>query len=88
MWTQEKIHNIVQEQKSFFQTGRTLDISWRKEQLRKLKQAVIRYEPELEEALKDDLGRSRTEGYFCDIGRHGNLLSPKQGPVFQHFADD
>ena len=68
MWTQAQIHEIVQKQRDFFLSGQTLDIPWRKEQLNKLKTAILRFEPELEAAMAEDLGRSRTEAYFCDIG--------------------
>ena len=37
-------------------------------QLKKLKEAIIKNEVKIEKALKDDLGRSEAEAYFCDIG--------------------
>ena len=55
-------------QRSFFRSGKTLDVTWRKEQLRKLKAAVIEHEDKLIEALAADLGRSQAEAFFCDIG--------------------
>lgn len=67
-WTQEKIELLVKEQQDFFQTNVTLDVNWRKKQLKKLKQAMRDYESELIQALKKDLGRSETEAFFCDIG--------------------
>ena len=67
-WTQDKIHEIIKEQRIFFRHGRTLDIDFRIKQLKRLKKAVQSYEEELEQALHEDLGRSRTEAYFCDIG--------------------
>jgi aldehyde dehydrogenase (NAD+) len=68
MWTQESVHDVVQKQRVFFESGRTLDISWRIEQLTRLKIAVQASEKELEQALHEDLGRSESEGYLCDIG--------------------
>ena len=68
MWTKEEIAAIVKEQRAFFRTGQTLDVNWRLAQLKALKEAVLRYEQKLENALRQDLGRSSTEGYFCDIG--------------------
>ena len=68
MWTQESIRQIVSEQRNFFRTGKTLDVTWRLRQLQKLKQAILLYEEELERAMAEDLGRSRTEAYFLDIG--------------------
>ncbi len=67
-YNQEMIHGIVEKQREFFLSGRTLDIKWRKEQLRKLASAVSRHSRELEDALCRDLGRSSAEAYFCDIG--------------------
>ena len=66
--TQESIHEIVESQRKFFRSGVTLDIGWRKEQLKRLKQAVISNQGLLEQALYKDLGKSRTEAYLCDIG--------------------
>lgn len=67
-YTQEKIGAIVEAQRAFFRSGATLDVGWRLEQLKKLKQAVTAHEEALEEALREDLGKSRTEAYLCDIG--------------------
>ena len=68
MYTEQEIHGIVEKQRAFFRTGKTLDISWRIGQLKKLKVAVIAHEEEFEAALHEDLGRSKVEAYLCDIG--------------------
>ena len=67
-YTQESIHEIVEKQRRFFRTGVTLDATWRKEQLKKLKQAVIDHRELLEKALWEDLRKSPTEAYLCDLG--------------------
>lgn len=67
-WTNERVHEVVLKQRAFFQTNVTLSIKWRKEQLKKLKSLMIKYEKEIIEALHEDLGRSENEAYFCDIG--------------------
>ena len=67
-YTQEDIHNIVLKQREFFKTGTTLDVNWRKEQLKKLKQALIDNTEKIQEALFQDLGRCDTEAYILDIG--------------------
>lgn len=67
-YTQEKIQELVANQRSFFRSGVTLDVKWRLAQLKKLKAAVLAHEEELEDALYEDLGRSKTEAYLCDIG--------------------
>lgn len=68
MWTQERVHETVEKQRAFFQSGRTLDVNWRIDKLVRLKMAIQANQKELEAALKEDLGRSDTEAYFCDIG--------------------
>ena len=67
-YTKEQIHDIVLEQRKYFRTGETLDINWRKQQLRKLKEAVLAKKEMLQDALHQDLGRSPVEAYLCDIG--------------------
>ena len=67
-YTQETVHEIVVKQRQFFRTGVTLDVNWRMEQLRKLKQALLDREAQLEAALYEDLGKSPTEAYLCDLG--------------------
>ena len=67
-YTQETVHAAVEKQRAFFRTGKTLDVQWRKEQLKKLKQAVLDHKDELEKALYDDLGKSPVEAYLCDLG--------------------
>ena len=68
MWTEEQIAALVEKQRCFFRTGKTLDVDWRLEQLRRLKAAVLANEKAIEEALAADLGRSAAEAYFCDVG--------------------
>ena len=69
MNTQEShIRDIVSAQRRFFRTGETLPISWRIQQLKRLKQAVIVRQDELIAALCEDLGRSELEAYLSDIG--------------------
>ena len=68
MWDKQTVHETVEKQRQFFQSGKTLDIKWRKEQLIRLKIAVQTYEKELAEALYRDLGRSEMEAYLTDIG--------------------
>lgn len=67
-YTHKIIQDIVVNQRSFFRSGVTFDVKWRLQQLKKLKAAVIAHEEELEKALYEDLGRSKTEAYLCDIG--------------------
>ena len=64
----KNIQEIVKKQKAFFETGRTKDISYRKEALKKLKQAIIEHEPEINQALKQDLNKSEMESYMTETG--------------------
>ncbi len=67
-YTQQMIHDIVLEQRKYFRTGETLDVSWRIEQLKRLKASVIANQAMLQDALAEDLGRSPVEAYLCDVG--------------------
>ena len=67
-YTKEEIHSIVERQREFFLSNHTLDLKWRKAQLIKLKEAIIKNREKLEKALYEDLGRSDVEAFFCDIG--------------------
>ena len=66
--TQESIHETVEKQRAFFRSGATLNVKWRLEQLKKLKQAVIFNTKLLQDALYEDLNKSPLEAYLCDIG--------------------
>lgn len=67
-YTQEEISAVVAAQRAFFRSGATLPVPWRIEQLKKLKQAVLDRQALLCGALEEDLGRSGTEAFLCDIG--------------------
>ena len=66
--TEQEIQNILEKQHRFFQTGQTMPADFRIEQLHKLKDSIIRHEPDLNLALKADLGKSETESYMCEVG--------------------
>ncbi|MGL4453964.1 MAG: aldehyde dehydrogenase [Sarcina sp.] len=58
---------IFEKQKSFFKTGRTLDIDFRIEQLKRLKSVIKSKEEKVLEALNFDLRKSKFEGYVTEI---------------------
>ena len=62
------IEKILERQKKFFGKGVTKDISFRKKALKHLRRAIRCYEEELEQALKLDLGKHRSESYMTEIG--------------------
>jgi len=63
----EKIKNIANEQKDFFATNKTKDISFRLKQLEILKKAIEANEDKIIKAVKADLGRNETEAYISEI---------------------
>ena len=67
-YTKQEIHELVLAQREFFYSGKTLDYKFRKEQLIKLRKAILDHQKELEDALHEDLGRCDAEAFFCDIG--------------------
>lgn len=62
------IDEILDGQRKFFQSGATLPVAFRIRMLRKLLDAVNKYETEIAEALCTDLGKSDFEGFMCEIG--------------------
>ncbi len=62
------ITKIIEKQRSYFATGATRDVKFRIQQLKKLKEAVVKREKALLEALYKDLRKCETEGYLTEIG--------------------
>ncbi|HCY8257547.1 TPA: aldehyde dehydrogenase [Staphylococcus aureus] len=64
--------NIIEQKfydsKAFFNTQQTKDISFRKDQLKKLIKAIKSYESDILEALYTDLGKNKVEAYATEIG--------------------
>lgn len=63
-----QIDDTLQLQRDFYDNGATIPVSFREKQLKKLYQAVQKYRPQIEEALKKDLGKSSYESFMCEIG--------------------
>lgn len=63
-----KIDEILESQHRYFRSGATLSVSFRIEMLKKLRNAVEKYENEIGEALRKDLGKSDYEGFMCETG--------------------
>lgn len=91
------LHELqLQRMRSFYQTGVTRSFSWRKEQLVKLKEALIAHEQELHAALFTDLGKSPEESWVTETGfllgeikyllhNFGSWMQPK--PVGTNFLN-
>ena len=54
--------------KEFFNTNRTKDLNFRLKQLKSLKQTIKHYEPEIFQALKEDLRKSNFEIVTTELG--------------------
>ncbi len=63
----EKIVSIRESQKTYFASGATLDISFRKEMLRKFLAAMEKWEKRLSDALWTDLHKSYEEAYLTEL---------------------
>src|SRR5215831_10265567 len=59
---------VLQKQHIFFRSGGTRDYSFRKQQLKKLRESILKYEPLLYDALRADLNKSTHESYSTEIG--------------------
>ncbi len=62
------INELVEKQRKFFQSNKTLSIDFRVSYLKKLKYLINKYENEIAMALFNDLGKSNFESYMCEIG--------------------
>lgn len=63
-----EIAALVQKQREFYKTGVTIPVKFRIEQLKKLYKTVKKYQNEINDALKEDLGKSHFEGFMCESG--------------------
>jgi aldehyde dehydrogenase (NAD+) len=68
MHTIIQIEELRKKQQSFFAEGRTRDIGFRKDALRRLRDAVRRHESDIYLALNTDLGKSAFEAYATETG--------------------
>jgi aldehyde dehydrogenase (NAD+) len=60
--------NILAGQRQFFNSGRTKDLDFRLENIRRLKKAIIQNEAAILAALRNDLYKPAYEGYLTEIG--------------------
>ena len=64
---QEIISQALGNQKAYFHSQKTKSLEFRLEQLRKLKGAIEKFQPQIEEALWIDLHKSNEEAYLTEI---------------------
>lgn len=66
--TSTEIHSLLEKQKVYYRSGATIPVDFRIRQLKKLYQTVKKYQTEINDALKSDLGKSHYEGFMCESG--------------------
>lgn len=59
---------MLAKQKTFFNSGITRSVQWRKSRLKALYAAIVNYQKELFDALKSDLNKSPMEAFSTEIG--------------------
>ena len=64
----KEIELIFSEQKKFFELGKSKNIDFRINELKKLKKIIQKNEEEILQALKKDLGKSNFEAYATEVG--------------------
>ena len=66
--TQAEIKQLIQKQRTFFHSSATLDVEYRIHALQKLKACILKYEKEINIAIRADLGKCAFESYMCETG--------------------
>ncbi|MCL6515302.1 aldehyde dehydrogenase [Alicyclobacillus sp.] len=61
-------HDIVEQQRAYFQSGQTLDLAFRLQALRRLLEQIAAREADISRALHADLHKSAFEAYSTEIG--------------------
>ncbi len=66
--TSQEIQSLLENQRTYYKSGATIPVKFRIEQLKKLYSTVKKYQNEVNDALKSDLGKSHFEGFMCESG--------------------
>jgi aldehyde dehydrogenase (NAD+) len=64
----EDLKSRLKAQRAFFRTGKTLEVAFRRDSLKKLGNALFRYEDRIYEAFWEDLHKSKFEVFGTEIG--------------------
>jgi hypothetical protein len=67
IWERKKMV-LIDKQREFFESGKTLSYEARRDSLKKLRDCVKKNENEIIAALKSDLGKSAAESFMSEIG--------------------
>ena len=75
------ILSVFNNQKEYFCTGNTLNIKFRIDNLKKLKNIIKNNEDKILEALNKDLGKSKFEAYATELGIVYEEIAPIKGAI-------
>jgi aldehyde dehydrogenase (NAD+) len=64
----KNIKSILDNQRTYFESGETRNIRFRLQQMKRLKSVIQKHESEVLSALKRDLNKSAFEGYATELG--------------------
>ncbi len=64
----QDVNEAVNKTRNFYDTGRSKDVKWRRMVLVRLRNSLKNNTKQLQDALKDDLGKSAEEAYMTEIG--------------------
>lgn len=63
-----QIEELRKKQLTFFSSGKTKDVKFRKKSLSRLREAILRHDKEISEGLRRDLNKSSFEAYATETG--------------------
>ena len=63
-----QIQALLEKQREYYRSGATVCVKFRTQQLKRLYATVKKYQNEINDALKSDLGKSHYEGFMCESG--------------------
>ena len=66
--TSQEIQSLLEKQRAYYRSGVTIPVKFRIQQLKKLYAVTEKYQNEINDALKADLGKSHYEGFMCESG--------------------
>lgn len=64
----DEIQTIIEKQRSYFESGKTLNVKHRLKRLKALYAAITDHLDLIHAGLKKDLGKSESESYMCETG--------------------
>ena len=73
--TEDGIKELLKGQQEYYKSGRTLSVEFRIKALLRLQKCIRKHEREICRALREDLGKSATESYMCEVGLSLSELS-------------